>query len=339
MPEPKQEALIEGEATEIQPPHEVAPIQNHAVQSVANPLDLPVAVFRAALDRRKDNRTALMEWVKSSLVDGTDMGKIHVVGKDKCSAGRNCTNPGHFSKPSLFKPGAEKICGMLGLKPTFPTLKDYEDRVIHGGEIAQIILRCHLIDGTGATVADGVGARSVSQDYGDLNKSLKMCAKSAQIDATLRCAGLSEVFTQDIEDMKLGDKPDEPSEPINPVDFVMPFGKHKGSTMGEIYEIDPDYLDYISDQMHDKPDIRKAALDAIEAKMGRRIMEPDMKREYPDEAAQHDEAEITFAEAGRTIAKCVSLTSLQDFWEIIPDNYKPGLQGFFDTREKELTND
>ena len=50
-------------------------------------------------------------------------------------------------------------------------------------------------------VADGVGARSLKQDYGDINKSLKMAEKSAHIDATLRMAGLSEVFTQDIEDM------------------------------------------------------------------------------------------------------------------------------------------
>src|SRR5690606_16916369 len=54
------------------------------------------------------------------------------------------------------------------------------------------------------TVAEGIGARSVQQDSGDLNKALKMAGKSAHIDATLRMAGLSEVFTQDLEDMQLG---------------------------------------------------------------------------------------------------------------------------------------
>jgi len=50
--------------------------------------------------------------------------------------------------------------------------------------------------------AEGTGARTVDkQDYGDINKSLKMAEKSAHIDATLRVAGLSELFTQDIEDM------------------------------------------------------------------------------------------------------------------------------------------
>jgi hypothetical protein len=53
----------------------------------------------------------------------------------------------------------------------------------------------------GTVVADGIGARSAEQDYGDLNKALKMACKSAHIDATLRMAGLSEIFTQDLEDM------------------------------------------------------------------------------------------------------------------------------------------
>jgi hypothetical protein len=60
-------------------------------------------------------------------------------------------------------------------------------------------------------VAEGVGARSLAQDYGDVNKALKMAEKSAHIDATLRLAGLSEVFTQDIEDRPIQD--DDASPP------------------------------------------------------------------------------------------------------------------------------
>ena len=58
-----------------------------------------------------------------------------------------------------------------------------------------------IVDASNRIIADGVGARLLSQDNGDINKSLKMAEKSAHIDATLRMAGLSEVFTQDIEDM------------------------------------------------------------------------------------------------------------------------------------------
>lgn len=168
----------------------------------ANPLDLPAETFQAGLDRRKQNRAALMAWVRDALVDGSDFGKIHVVGRNKCQAGKNCRNSAHFSKPSLFKPGAEKICGMLGLTVRYPTLPDYEKAALTAAKLSQIIIRCEILDASGRVVADGIGARVIAQDNGDINKALKMAEKSAHIDATLRMAGLSEVFTQDIEDMQ-----------------------------------------------------------------------------------------------------------------------------------------
>jgi hypothetical protein len=173
----------------------------HLAVISANPLDLPNAIFQEGLNRRKQNRAALMVWVRDALVDDLDFGKIHVVHKSKCQAGKACKNPNHFSKPSLFKPGAEKICGMLGLTVRYPTLPDYEKSALNGFQLSQIIIRCEILDGSGRVVADGVGARILSQDNGDINKALKMAEKSAHIDATLRVAGLSEVFTQDIEDM------------------------------------------------------------------------------------------------------------------------------------------
>jgi hypothetical protein len=182
---------------------EVRALAPHPVS--ASPLDLPAEVFRAGLDRRKENRAALMEWIRAALVEGVDYGRIHVVSKDRCKLGKHCTNPAHFSKPSLFKPGAEKICGMLGVGVHFPTLHDYEQAALHGVELHNVIIRCEIRDAAGHVVADGVGARSLKQDYGDINKALKMAEKSAHIDATLRMAGLSEVFTQDLEDMTNGE--------------------------------------------------------------------------------------------------------------------------------------
>jgi len=187
------------------------PVSVSVQPEAATPLDLPANVFRAGLDRRKENRAALMEWVRGALVEGSDYGRIHVVGKNKCPKGSRCTNPAHFSKPSLFKPGAEKICGMLGVTVHFPTLHDYEQAALHGVELKHIIMRCEIQDASGRVVADGIGARSLKQDYGDINKALKMAEKSAHIDATLRMAGLSEVFTQDLEDMK-----PEPAASPNP---------------------------------------------------------------------------------------------------------------------------
>ncbi|HEY8160579.1 MAG TPA: DnaJ domain-containing protein [Methylobacter sp.] len=181
-----------------------APVKDQDTQLAvipANPLDLPATTFQEGLDRRKQNRAALMAWIRDALVDGSDYGRVHVVSRSKCQNSRNCQNPGHFSKASLFKPGAEKICGMLGVTVRYPSLPEYEKAALTGTNLSQIIIRCEIVDGSGRVIADGVGARIVSQDNGDINKSLKMAEKSAHIDATLRMAGLSEVFTQDIEDM------------------------------------------------------------------------------------------------------------------------------------------
>lgn len=186
----------------IEPP---APVAVPPTAITASPLDLPNEQFSAGLDRRKQNRHLLMEWLRSALVDGVDFGRIHVVSKERCQFAKqgrikDCTDPYHWSKPSLCKPGAEKISGMLGVTVHFPSLPDYEKAVLSQTAITMILMRCELRDAQGRVVAEGVGARGLSQDYGDLNKSLKMAEKSAHIDATLRLAGLSEVFTQDIED-------------------------------------------------------------------------------------------------------------------------------------------
>jgi hypothetical protein len=170
------------------------------------PLDWPVERFTQALDRREVNRKALLKWIKGNLQAGIDFGQIHVTGRDKCrlaGEGRahECVDPRHWSKPSLWKPGAEKICGMLGLIPRFPNLSEYEKATLRREEIRVIILKCELHTANGFVAAEGTGARRIDQDWGDINKSLKMAAKSAHIDSTLRVAGLSELFTQDIEDM------------------------------------------------------------------------------------------------------------------------------------------
>jgi hypothetical protein len=180
-----------------------------------SPLDLPSDQFRSGLDRRKQNRQLLMDWLRTALVDGVDFGKVHIASKDKCDLARSgrareCQNQWHWSKPSLFKPGAEKISGMLGMTVHYPSLAAYENAFLSGKEVTQVIMRCELQDAHGRVVAEGVGARSLTQDYGDINKALKMAEKSAHIDATLRLAGLSEVFTQDIEDRPIHDDDDVP---------------------------------------------------------------------------------------------------------------------------------
>jgi len=106
----------------------------HAAITVS-PLDLPPEQFKAGLDRRQQNRELLMAWLRSALVDGVDFGRIHLASRDRCQFARqgrakDCGDAAHWSKPSLFKPGAEKVTGMLGMTVHYPVLPDYEQAVL-----------------------------------------------------------------------------------------------------------------------------------------------------------------------------------------------------------------
>ena len=198
------------------------------------PYDMVTTEFKSALDRRQSNRQALIEWIKKGLVSGTDYGSIHIVGRSKCGLGNKCTNPSHFSKLVMFKPGSEKICAMFSVTPRFPNLPEYERAALQGVEIRYAILHCELHNSAGVVLADGVGARSLVQDGGDLNKCLKMCAKSAMIDATLRLGGLSELFTQDLEDAP--PKDDDTGEPVylaNATQLKKTYARMKGYDLPE----------------------------------------------------------------------------------------------------------
>jgi len=165
------------------------------------------AALQARLDTYSEAREVLVKWILSKLVAGIDYTLIHrKIGprgnKSECpNAGnmvaRVCEACG--GKSTLCKPGSEKICGLLQLRPRFR--RDVETWEMLGSEPGVLALICELVTASGVVVAEGRGARHRDMDYGDLNKSVKMTQKSAQTDAVLRLAGLSEIFTQDLEDL------------------------------------------------------------------------------------------------------------------------------------------
>ena len=161
----------------------------------------------AQLESFSKARGLFVDWLFNRLVAGIDFMVIHrKVGprgsKTDCpnrldATGAGCQTCG--GKATLCKPGSEKICGLLQLRPRFR--RDIEAWEMLGAEAGLVTLVCELVTPANVVVAEGRGARHRDQDFGDTNKCLKMAQKSAQTDAVLRCAGLSEIFTQDLEDM------------------------------------------------------------------------------------------------------------------------------------------
>ncbi|MDY3922725.1 MAG: hypothetical protein SOZ22_00045 [Ezakiella sp.] len=113
-------------------------------------------------------------------------------------------------KPTLLKPGAEKICMLLGLKSKFEIVESTRD--FENG-FFQYQIKCQLIkniNGNDEVITEGIGScNTMERKYQksepcDIdNTVLKMAKKRALVDAALMVGSLSNVFTQDIEDMDL----------------------------------------------------------------------------------------------------------------------------------------
>jgi len=199
------ETPAEGAVVAVTPPVPEAELTPRALLG-GLAIDDPQAL-RTELERYATVRGIFVDWLFSHLVAGIDYMLIHrKVGprgnKQDCPNRLNATGSTCGTctgKATLCKPGSEKLCGLLQLRPRFK--RDLETWEMLGGDPGLVALICELIGPTGIVVAEGRGARQRDQDYGDVNKTVKMVQKSAQVDAVLRCAGLSELFSQDIEDM------------------------------------------------------------------------------------------------------------------------------------------
>jgi len=216
--------------------------------------------------------------------------------------------PGHdydiipgTNKPTLLKPGAEKISMMFGINPEYDFLEKIED---YKNEFFAYDIRCTLYR-NGQPVAQGVGScnskekkyryvnvpeseipsnvdksqlETVTDKYGrtkykidnpDIcslaNTILKMAKKRAYIDATLQVAALSEIFTQDIEDMKdiIQNEQTENMTIDEAAALKITFGKQKGKTIGEIYKSDIGWIKWYVEKADKKDPVILKAIEIL----------------------------------------------------------------------------
>ncbi len=148
-----------------------------------------------AISLKEANRRVemLKEFVREHMVEGEDYGVI----------------PGASNKPTLFKPGAEKLNAIFGLAPLLEITSRVEDW--DAGFAAYEVKITLLNKRTGNIEAEGIGScnsrerRYKNQDAANVaNTLLKMAKKRALIDATLSATRASGTFTQDLEDIEIG---------------------------------------------------------------------------------------------------------------------------------------
>jgi hypothetical protein len=105
-------------------------------------------------------------------------------------------------KPSLYQPGAQMLCIIFQLAPNYMR----EVREVDGDFMFD--LTCTLTHyPTGYVIGQGIGGGSTGEKryhkkpaHDAYNMAAKMSAKRSYVAATISCVGVSEVFTQDLED-------------------------------------------------------------------------------------------------------------------------------------------
>lgn len=204
----------------------------------------------------KETALSVIDSIDTNIVQRT-MDKIHAFQQ----VIQQAVKPGHdigiipgTSKPTLLKPGAEKIVMMMGLSSRYEIMEKTED--YDKGFFAYNI-RC-ILSRHGMDICEGVGncnsresKYSKTDPYNITNTILKMAKKRAYVDAALSVASLSDIFTQDLEDMDgMEIKSSGPSHQDNQgkplLEQQITFGKHKGRTFADLLENEREYLEWLA---------------------------------------------------------------------------------------------
>jgi hypothetical protein len=153
-----------------------------------------------------EKKKVLDKFIKGSLTKDIDYGSISMKRKR-----RDGTYYEVDSKPTLFKPGAEKIADLFNVRADW--VRDNDTWEMLGSMAGLVCYVCYLRDSGNEVVGEGRGTAKtdLNQDF-DINKQVKIAKKRAFVDAVLTTFSLSEYFTQDIEDMPQDD--DEEKEPV-----------------------------------------------------------------------------------------------------------------------------
>ena len=184
----------------------------------ARAMQVPVEQMKAGLDEYWERRVAFFKWLLSKLKAGVHFGYVpgceprfdakgNLVisynkkkGNGEWERKESIVKPDQWqSKPSLYKAGADFISDLMGLRAEYDA--DIEGWTQMGKPAKTVVYRCRLYSrATGELVSEGRGSRSVGQKGGDENNTVKMAQKSAKVDAVLNAYGMSDLFTQDMEE-------------------------------------------------------------------------------------------------------------------------------------------
>ena len=187
-------------------------------------MSVDVESMQAGLEDYAERRAAFRKWLLAQLKEGVHYGYppgceprkddrgwfgVYQKGKDGERGGYKYYPPEQWTaKPSLYKAGAEFVCDLMGARAEYDPDMDGWKQL--GEPKGTFVYRCRLYSKTnGELLGEGRGVRKVGDKGGNENNAIKMAKKAAHVDSVLSTYGLSDLFTQDLEEKQPHDNPDQ----------------------------------------------------------------------------------------------------------------------------------
>jgi uncharacterized protein (DUF3820 family) len=162
-------------------------------------------------------------------------------------------------KPSLLKPGAERLNRFMGFGATVECVRyteDWDNGFVH------YVYRA----GVGPVDADGVHPRAYAEASANskerkwarvsvhdvANTVQQVAEKRAYVAATRTATNTSDFFSQDLQDLPdelLRQEQPKPAASGRDEDMVITFGKYKGNCLGWIADENETYLPWLKGQL------------------------------------------------------------------------------------------
>jgi len=163
----------------------LADLRSHAMATTPE-------AMRHALAEYSLRRNSFRVWLREQLIEG-----VHFGFPPGCEPKGNVNPKQWVSKPSLYQSGADFVVDLMGLRSEYQP--DMDGWVMAGSIQGCFVYKCELFSrANGELVSEGRGSSRVGGKR-DTNGAVKMAMKCAKVSAVINAYGLSDLFTQDLE--------------------------------------------------------------------------------------------------------------------------------------------
>jgi hypothetical protein len=161
-------------------------------------VDLP-----ALLTEFSERRRLFREWLLSNMEEGVHYGVVPGTG------GKGGNDPQYRKLPSLYQPGADLVVELMNVRAEFePDPVAWQQL---GSKPGVVCYKCRLISRDGQVIGEGNGADKVGNKQRDEHAATMMACKRAKVSAVRTTYSLTDLFSQDLEDLQR-EAPDAPSQ-------------------------------------------------------------------------------------------------------------------------------